>query len=248
MVCVPAMKIAPKHALAVLRQTLDLTQRQMASFAGISPPTVQAIELGKLKMSGRVASRIGEETGADIGWLLKGSPTAAVNSEGEQLTMENFLAIQTVKEFAARDPVASFAFSAQAVGFGVACLMDLSYRVHGTSRTDLFNYRIAEKVKELYEEFYPAGINRAKPTVWAAMFDAYDQAEATWKNPTAARETVIEIAQKMRKEFNARGWKLKSSSPEELLGEMGKKVRTEVRAQSKTKRARPPAKRSRGNS
>jgi transcriptional regulator with XRE-family HTH domain len=61
-----------RHPLAVLRQIIGLGQKQLAEHVGKSTPTIQAIELGKLKLSETLAARIEEETGVSAGWLLNG--------------------------------------------------------------------------------------------------------------------------------------------------------------------------------
>ena len=59
-----------KHVLAVLRTTIGLTQKEMAALLGVSTPTIQAIELGKLKLSDRLAEKICYETGVNSCWIL----------------------------------------------------------------------------------------------------------------------------------------------------------------------------------
>src|SRR6266404_4602819 len=59
-----------RHPLAVLRQIINLTQKQLANLAECSCPTIQAIELGKLQISAKLAQRIAYRTGINPGWLL----------------------------------------------------------------------------------------------------------------------------------------------------------------------------------
>jgi DNA-binding XRE family transcriptional regulator len=60
--------------LAVLRSIAGLTQGQLADLVKTSRPTIQAIELGKLTLSRRLAERISLQlhTGASMRWLLDG--------------------------------------------------------------------------------------------------------------------------------------------------------------------------------
>lgn len=60
-----------RHTLAVLRTFLGLTQKEMAEVAECSRPTIQAIELGKLKLSADLAQRIHFKTGVMLEWLLE---------------------------------------------------------------------------------------------------------------------------------------------------------------------------------
>ena len=60
-----------RHTLAVLRTFLGLTQKEMAELAECSRPTIQAVELGKLKLSFDLAQRIHFKTGVMLEWLLE---------------------------------------------------------------------------------------------------------------------------------------------------------------------------------
>lgn len=54
-----SMRISPqRHTLAVLRTVIGITQKEMAGILECSVPTVQAIELGKLKMSLKLAGNL----------------------------------------------------------------------------------------------------------------------------------------------------------------------------------------------
>ena len=61
-----------RHPIAVLRQVLGLGQKEFAELVGRSTPTIQAIELGKLKLSETLAAKIEEQTGVNSYWLLDG--------------------------------------------------------------------------------------------------------------------------------------------------------------------------------
>ena len=59
-----------RHTLAVLRTLIGFTQKEMAQILECSVPTVQAVELGKLKLSIDLAQRVHFQTGASTEWLL----------------------------------------------------------------------------------------------------------------------------------------------------------------------------------
>jgi transcriptional regulator with XRE-family HTH domain len=59
-----------KSSLAVLRAIAGLTQGELAELVRTSRPTIQAVELGKLPLSRRLAERISLHTGASMVWLL----------------------------------------------------------------------------------------------------------------------------------------------------------------------------------
>lgn len=70
-----------RHTLAVLRTLIGLTQKEMATHIGCSTPTIQAVELGKLTLSDKLAERIVWETGVSLQWLLAGDPAAPMATQ-----------------------------------------------------------------------------------------------------------------------------------------------------------------------
>src|SRR5947207_12261211 len=90
------MRISPqRHALAVLRVLLGLTQKEMADLADCSVPTIQAVELGKLKLSVDLASRIHFKTGISPEWLLANDVSEPpVSSQGKPYTKAVFEQVQ----------------------------------------------------------------------------------------------------------------------------------------------------------
>jgi transcriptional regulator with XRE-family HTH domain len=64
-----------RHPLAVLRQIIGISQKELANLVGKSAATVQAIELGKLALSEELARKISLETGISMKWLLDGDPS-----------------------------------------------------------------------------------------------------------------------------------------------------------------------------
>jgi transcriptional regulator with XRE-family HTH domain len=65
---------ARRSTLAVLREELGLTQAELGKLIELSRPTIQAIELGKLRLTEENAARLAAETGVSAGWLLAGDP------------------------------------------------------------------------------------------------------------------------------------------------------------------------------
>jgi transcriptional regulator with XRE-family HTH domain len=65
-----------KHPLAVLRTILGLSQEELGSEIKLSRRTVQAIELGNLRLTEENALKIQEATGVSVHWLLGGDVTA----------------------------------------------------------------------------------------------------------------------------------------------------------------------------
>lgn len=59
-----------KHTLAILRLTIGIGQKEMARLVGKSTGTIQAIELGRLKLSPALGYDIAYHTAVDLKWLL----------------------------------------------------------------------------------------------------------------------------------------------------------------------------------
>jgi transcriptional regulator with XRE-family HTH domain len=66
-----------RHPLAVLRQIIGMSQKELADLVGKSTSAVQAIELRKLDLSEELARKIALETGVSMKWLLDGDPLVA---------------------------------------------------------------------------------------------------------------------------------------------------------------------------
>ena len=65
-----------RSTLAVLRQELGLTQEEMGKLIDppLKRPTVQAIELGQLRLTEENAQKFAHATGISARWLLEGNP------------------------------------------------------------------------------------------------------------------------------------------------------------------------------
>ena len=63
-----------RTTLAVLRSELGLSQEELGKLVGRSRPTIQAIELKKLRLTEDLAAKISAETGISARWLLEGKP------------------------------------------------------------------------------------------------------------------------------------------------------------------------------
>ena len=86
------MRLSPqRHTLAVLRTIIGITQKEMAGILECSVPTVQAVELGKLKLSMDLAQRVHFQTGVSTEWLLADDVSQRpVSEQGEPYTKPVF--------------------------------------------------------------------------------------------------------------------------------------------------------------
>jgi hypothetical protein len=64
-----------RHPLAVLRQLVGISQKQLADLVGKSTSAIQRIELKELDLSEELAHKISLETGISMKWLLDGDPS-----------------------------------------------------------------------------------------------------------------------------------------------------------------------------
>ena len=80
-----------RHTLAVLRTMIGITQKEMAAILECSTPTIQAVELGKLKLSPGLAQRVAFQTGVGIEWLLANDISKPpVSARGDSYTKARF--------------------------------------------------------------------------------------------------------------------------------------------------------------
>jgi transcriptional regulator with XRE-family HTH domain len=87
------------HPLRDIRSAAgNLTQTAFAELVGVSMPTIQALEGGKLKLTATLAARIAEATGCAEAELLKGSDGKARTVDGQKFTAASFQAWQTLKQ------------------------------------------------------------------------------------------------------------------------------------------------------
>jgi transcriptional regulator with XRE-family HTH domain len=95
------MRVSPqKHTLAVLRILLGKTQKEMAGILACSVPTIQAVELGKLKLSEKLAGLTSLKTGISLAWLLKNDTTQPpVDVDGVDFTKAKFEEVQALGGF-----------------------------------------------------------------------------------------------------------------------------------------------------
>ena len=88
----PVKAPKPKHPVAVLRHMIGKTQEEFAGLIGYSAPTIESIEVGRLNLSEKLAQRISEKTGVNVGWLLRGNPQAhMIDQQGNPYTTQTFV-------------------------------------------------------------------------------------------------------------------------------------------------------------
>ena len=80
-----------RHPLAVLRQVIGISQKELADIIGRSSSAIQAIELRKLNLSEDLAAKIEEATGVSANWLLSGDVNRPIeNSLGASYLKDDY--------------------------------------------------------------------------------------------------------------------------------------------------------------
>jgi transcriptional regulator with XRE-family HTH domain len=68
------MKPSPlRHPLAILRTMIGLNQTEMADLCGCSSQSIQSVELLRMRLSGKLATKISKATGISLEWLMDGN-------------------------------------------------------------------------------------------------------------------------------------------------------------------------------
>lgn len=96
-----AMPRPPKvpHPLREIRALCgNLSQTAFAKLVGVSMPTIQAIEGGKLKITTKLAARMAEATGVSAEELLKGNLGKPISVNGQRFTLKTFRTWENLKQ------------------------------------------------------------------------------------------------------------------------------------------------------
>jgi transcriptional regulator with XRE-family HTH domain len=147
-----------KSCLAVLRSIAGITQQELATMAGCARVTIQAVELGKLALSSRLAERIALQTGVAADWLLANdykAPPKSQRDRKEPFTKRDY----DIRRAEISDPRIDPADLAmiQAVWSSAAWqLASGLLTAYRRGQTVLFYYKLRILLEELAPEFPPA--------------------------------------------------------------------------------------------
>lgn len=137
--------------MAVLRSILGIKDIAMAELLRCSPATIHSLEIGRLKLSERMRTRVVHETNVDADWLVRGNPRVApVNRAGKAYTKEDFFTRQADKageltELKYLAPLASVEF--------YASVRSILRKAAKSGEIQLAIFKIAAAVKTLEAEF-----------------------------------------------------------------------------------------------
>ena len=151
------MRTSPqRHTLAVLRTIIGITQKEMADIIECSTATVQAIELGKLKMSLKLAGNLFHQTSVNLDWLMNDDVTKPpIDYEDNPYTRETFESTQAIL-FA---PPEDSSDVRRALFYARACFRNcveqlaiLFTHAYRENRVPMCDYKISVPLDELIDE------------------------------------------------------------------------------------------------
>ena len=148
------------HTLAVLRLRAGLTQKEMAAVLHCSAPTIQAVELGRLKLSEKLAGLASLRTGINLAWLLENDVTKPpVDIKGRPYTKAIFEEYQAIADIKKVPPVEN--------DLALLCRDQTLNRLHGLllrafqdNNTELCAYKVSKAFDELEKQFHVTGADR----------------------------------------------------------------------------------------
>lgn len=217
------MRRSPKrHPLAVLRQILELGQKEMAELAGCSVPTIQSIELGRLKLSEKLAAKISVETGVDLTWLMEGNPDVSPKCQnGCPYTRHEYEQLRAIieqeKKYGGQlgDAHTASSIIHESV-YNISILMsDAFYK----KNIPLVAYRIHAAIKEILDDINPSNkiINKYKHNLSLLLDGDYN--DNTWPDASDLIDAMNMLIQE-----NIDG-------PFEIKARSGKHIRCASRAE-----------------
>ena len=130
-----------RHVLAVLRRALHLTQAELADLARCAAPSIESIEILRLKLSPSLAARIALATGCDLDWLLENDiskPMPPIRHPGHETDLKDqahsarILGLQVIFHrlfvAAAREPRSP---ARRALEIGIGSMLDALKKIEG---------------------------------------------------------------------------------------------------------------------
>ncbi len=208
------MRVSPlKHTLAVLRILVGLTQKEMAAILHCSAPTIQAIELGKLNLSEKLAGLVSLQTGINLAWLLKNDVNQPpIDIKGKAYTKETFEEFQAVNHIR-QTPTMENEVAIYYQEKFIERLHALLIRAYINDDTDLCVYKLSKVFDELEKQFHVTEADRnaiylnKRPNLEA---DAKKDNPLSWIECISGFYDVLDLEEK--KKIAARGLKLYSEA------------------------------------
>lgn len=151
--CFAAMRLSPlRHALAVLRTTIGLTQKELADLVGRATRTIQAVELGNLSLSDSLGYELASKTGVSLEWLIKNKPGSPIVDEaGKPYTRASYEKARA-REVPLSDSLWQYTASLKAVAVSLSMILRASLAAYRSNEVGLFAFRLTEAVADATEK------------------------------------------------------------------------------------------------
>jgi DNA-binding XRE family transcriptional regulator len=143
-----------RHTLAVLRILVGLTQKEMAAMLNYSKPTIQAIELGKLQMSEKLAGLTALKTGINLAWLLDNKTSKPpIDHHGKPYTIDTFENAQASINVIKTDGIIGHDAASLCARVNLERLLALILRAYKNDDVALCAYKLAKTFDKLEAEY-----------------------------------------------------------------------------------------------
>ncbi len=200
---------AQSHTLAVLRILVGLTQKEMAAVLHCSTPTIQAVELGRLNLSEKLAGLASLQTGINLAWLLKNDVSQPpIDIKGKAYSKETFEQFQSTNTIR-KDPQMENEIAGYCRNQICVRLHALLLRAYRNDDTDLCVYKLSKAFDELEKQFHVTTEDRKaiKPVKRTPRFEAEVKKDErlTWWEFASRFFDVLD--QEEKKKIAARGLK-----------------------------------------
>jgi hypothetical protein len=168
----------------------------MADLAECSRPTIQAIELGKLPLSEKLAKRIEHETGIGLEWLLANAPAKPlVDGLGLPYTRRTFDQQQAYRKRSSANPN-DFYYMQGVMALALAEISNMVLESYKTGRLDLCGFKLKEALADLRKHLGVGDHQILKSAAAVAMSVAENTAEyvkATLQNKPVKAPRIIRL-------------------------------------------------------
>jgi hypothetical protein len=168
----------------------------MADLVECSRPTIQAIELGKLPLSEKLAKRIDHETGIGLEWLLANNPaTPPVDGLGFPYTQRTFDQQQASRKRSSGDPN-DFYYMQGVMAVALAEISNMVLESYKTGSLDLCGFKLREALADLRKHLGVRDRHVLKSAAAVAMSVAENTAEyvkATLQNKPLKEPRIIRL-------------------------------------------------------
>jgi len=185
------MRLSPlRHTPAVLRTTIGYTQKEMAQLCHCSTPTIQAIELGKLALSGKLAGTIAVETGISEKWLLDDDVNSLIVSHDWTPYTKEYFERFRAKQLTSGGAVEDYMFTAYEFSYLTAMIADSLLEAHRIGDLRLLCFRLKREISATAKELLAKHRHLGS---WIHNLDSHDRNKLPANTKPIANATIKKI-------------------------------------------------------